>query len=239
MTRAHNERVFAVDRLELACAPHRWRFAEEKRTEIEAHFARCRQEKPQLWNGRVLLMRDHTLSNRTLHGTFFETEFANIMAWRDWGFPDRTVTNCFAQGAVRASDGGFLLGVMASHTANAGRIYFPSGTPDPTDIRCGRVDLEASVMRELTEETGLTPDAVSAEPGWHVLPVGARLAVIKLLDARESAEALRARILDHIGSDAHPELSDIHIVHAPCDFDPMMPDFVTAFLTHVWRSQAT
>ena len=37
----------------------------------------------------------------------------------------------------------------------------------------------------------------------------------------------------HIKARRQPELADIRIVRAP-DFDPMMPPFVTAFLTHVW-----
>ena len=82
---------------------------------------------------------------------------ASFIAWRDWGFPDRAVRNCFAAGAIRASDGAFVLGVMGPQTANAGKIYFPAGTPDPGDVVGQEVDLAGSVRREIAEETGLGP----------------------------------------------------------------------------------
>ena len=61
-------------------------------------------------------------------------------------------------GAVRASDGAFLLGVMDAHTANAGKIYFPAGIADRSDVVGETVDLAGNVMREVAEETGLTAD---------------------------------------------------------------------------------
>ena len=39
-----------------------------------------------------------------------------------------------------------------------------------------------------------------------------------------------------IGRVENPELADIRIVHGPADFDPMMPPFVTAFLSHALRN---
>jgi 8-oxo-dGTP pyrophosphatase MutT (NUDIX family) len=82
--------------------------------------------------------------------------------------------------ALRAQDG-FVLAEMGAHTANAGRIYFPAGTPDPGDVAQGQVDLAASVLRELTEETGLTPDELTIDPDWLVVDAGPYNACMKLM----------------------------------------------------------
>ena len=224
----------AIDRLELGVAPYAWPFAQERRDEIADHFATLRRAKPEIWNGRVLLMKDAAIGDGVLHGTYFETGFADFMAWRDWDFPDRAVRNCFSMGALRGSDGGFLLGVMSAFTANAGRIYFPAGTPEPADIVGGTVDLLGSVLRELQEETGLDPVEFSIAQGWTAVDHGPRLALMKAIHADRSAETLRQEVLRHLASEARPELADIRIVRSPDDFDPAMPDFVTAYLSYVW-----
>src|SRR5258708_1173213 len=106
-------RIVSVDRLDLGFPPYRCRFPDARRHDIEAYFAACRKSKPQLWNGRVLLMRDLAIADGTLRGVFFETGFADFMAWRDWRFPDSSVVNCFSMAALRTSDGAYLLGVMS------------------------------------------------------------------------------------------------------------------------------
>jgi hypothetical protein len=230
-------RVVPLDHLDLAFAPRRWPFAQARRAEIDAHFAELKLRRPGVWNGRVLLLHRWAIEGATLHGAFFESDFASFMAWRDWGFPDATVTNCFAMGALRSSDGAFLLGVMGAHTANAGQIYFAAGTPDPNDIAGASVDLGGSVWREVAEETGLTSADLTAETGWHAVLAGPLLAVMRILQARERADALRARMLAHLASEKAPELSDIRIVRGADDLDPRMPAFVAAFLNSVWSGR--
>jgi 8-oxo-dGTP pyrophosphatase MutT (NUDIX family) len=230
--------VLAVDRLELGVVPYAWPFAHERRAEIAAHFAHLRRSKPDLWNGRVLLMNAAAIGGGVLRGTFFETGFADFMAWRDWGFPDPAVRNCFAMGALRGSDGAYLLGVMSAFTANAGRTYFPAGTPDPSDVSGETVDLLGSVLRELAEETGLNPAAFSPAPDWTAVVAGPRLALMKAIAADHPAEVLREAVLSHLATEERPELADVRIVRSPADFDPAMPDFVTTYLTHIWAQEA-
>jgi 8-oxo-dGTP pyrophosphatase MutT (NUDIX family) len=179
-----------------------------------------------------VLAKGCRIAHRRLSGTCFETDFASFLAWRDWGFPDREATNCFAMGALRSADGAFLLGVMGSHTANAGLVYFPAGTPEPGDVVEGRLDLAGSITREVAEETGLTPDDYAAEAGWHAVPAGPRLAVMKILAAPATASELERKIGAHMARETKPELAGIRIVRRTGDLDPKMPDFVRSFLAH-------
>jgi 8-oxo-dGTP pyrophosphatase MutT (NUDIX family) len=223
-----------VERLDLAFAPRPWPFALERRAEIERHFEKLKQAKPALWNGSMLLLHHHAIADDVFHGAYLQTDFASAIAWRDWGYPDAMVKNCFGMGALRASDGAFLLGVMGAHTANAGKIYFPAGIVDQSDIAGETIDLAGNVMREVAEETGLTAGEVEAEDGWHSVFAGPNIAMVKVLHAREPATALRARILAHLAQEKQPELADIRIVRDPADLDPMVPRYVTAFLTAAW-----
>lgn len=227
-------RIVRVERVNLAFAPRKWTFAEERRAEVECHFDELKRRRPAVWNGRILLLHDHVCENAVFHGSCFETDFASFLAWRDWGFPDPDVRNCFGAGALRACDGAFLLGVQAEGTANAGNIYFPAGILDESDIVGETVDITGNVFREVAEETGLSSGDFEADEGWYSVFAGPRIAQVKILRAHETATTLRSRILTHLMRQPEPELADLRIVRDPADFDPMMPPFITAFLSHAW-----
>lgn len=222
--------IIPVSRLDLRFELAEWPFAIERRAEIDAHFAQLRAEKPELWNGRVLLLRRGAIAAGILSGAYLETDFASMMAWRDWGFPDTTIHNCFPMAALRSSDGAFLLGVMGPHTATAGQIYFAAGTPDRNDIVGDTVDLAGGVMRELTEETGLDANDVEPEAGWFATPLGQRIALMKVMQGREPAAVLRERIRAFLGRQKQPELADIYVARGVKDLHPAMPPYVAAFL---------
>jgi 8-oxo-dGTP pyrophosphatase MutT (NUDIX family) len=207
-----------------------WPFADIRRAEIDAHFAEAQRAKPQIWNGRLLLGRHPVFAGDHFAASYFETDFASLLAWRDWGFPDKDVFNGFGMGALRSADGAFVLGEMAPHTSLAGRIYFPSGTPDLDDIRDGAVDLAGNVAREIEEETGLSPGEYFGDADWHCVYAGPTLAMIRLLHVDMPGEALRARIEANLALQQSPELSAIHLVREVGDLTDAMPRFVTAFI---------
>ena len=122
----------------------------------------------------MLLLGRRALAQRadgalSLRGAFFETDYADFVAWRAFGHPGERVDNCFSMAALRSAEGAFLLGEMSPHTMNGGQIYFPAGTPDPNDVFDGKVDLDASARRELLEETGVVAEDAVDAPGWTVV----------------------------------------------------------------------
>ncbi|MDI3561662.1 NUDIX hydrolase [Bradyrhizobium sp. Arg816] len=229
--------IHRVTTLDLAVRPIAWPFAEERRAEIAAHFAEKQRERPKMWNGRVLLGRDAVFTDGHLAATYFETDFASFLAWRDWGFPDKAVFNGFGMGALRASDGAFIMGEMAQHTANAGRIYFPSGTPDLDDVSDGALDIPGSVIRELGEETGLTAADYRTQPDWHCVVTGPSIAMIQIINLDMPGDVAQARIEANLAREADPELSAIHLVRGMSDLTPSMPRFVTAFVEQQFASR--
>src|SRR5262249_11007518 len=106
-----------------------------------------------------------------------------------------------------------------------------------SDIEGETVDLGRNLLREIGEETGLTVDDFEADAGWITVLAGPRIAQMKMLRARESAEALRERILAYLRSQAEPGRAGNRVGRGPSDCDPKMPPFVVAFLSHIWNGR--
>jgi len=222
--------IHRVTRLDLRVEPWAWPFVAQRGPEIAAHFAEKQREKPALWNGPVLLGREPVFGSGLLQASYFETDFASLLAWRDWGYPDRGVFDGFGMGALRSADGAFVLGQMGEQTANAGRIYFPAGTPDPDDVSDGALDIAASVAREVEEETGLTPHDYQACAHWDCVVTGASIAMMRILDVAAPGDQLQRRIEANLAAQTDPELSAIRLVRSKGDLTASMPRFVTAYL---------
>jgi len=228
-----------VDALDFKLAPGVWDFAQERAAEIDAHWALRLAEQPRLFNGRVLMLGPHAIETRAgarvLTGTFLETDFKNFLAWREFGSPTANACNGFSMAALRGADGAFILGEMAAHTASAGAVYFPAGTPDRSDVFGDTVDLDASVRRELFEETGLRAAAAEVAPGWIVVRDPGRVACMKPIRLSGAAAEVCAEIEATLAAEARPEFSRMHIVRGPADFTGAMPEFVRAYMTHMFE----
>jgi 8-oxo-dGTP pyrophosphatase MutT (NUDIX family) len=215
-----------------------WRFAQERAEEIEAHWQKRRARTPDLYNGRVLLMHrtgSEEDCGAVLEGTCFEADYKSFTAWRDFGFSGE-ILNVFAMAALRSADGAFLLGEMGPNTASAGKIYFPAGTPEPSDLKDGLVDFEGSARRELKEETGIDESELSFTPGWSVVFDGAYVACMKRMRSPLTAAEIVARTDQFLARDKNPELTRLKPVISVADFDAEhMPAFMRAYLQHALR----
>jgi 8-oxo-dGTP pyrophosphatase MutT (NUDIX family) len=236
-------RIVEVAELDFIFVARPWPFAEAEAGKIAAYWRARRAAQPRLYNGRVLLLGEHAFERRedgaeALRGAFFETDYAAFLAWKDFGFPDAQICNAFSMAALIAEDGAFLLGEMAAHTANAGAIYFPAGTPDPSDVVAGRVDLKRSATRELFEETGIAPHEVAYGPEWTVVYAPPRIACMKIMRLLAPAEAIKARVDAFLGDDPDAELTAMHIVRGPEDIDEnRFPRFVVDFLRYAFAQR--
>ncbi len=225
-----------VAELDFKLEANAWPFAKTHAAGIAAHWAQLSKAKPAVYNGRVLLLGRRELSQRAdgelkLKGAFFEADYADFIAWRAFGHPGARVDNCFSMAALRSAEGAFLLGEMAPHTMSGGQIYFPAGTPDPSDVFDGKVDLEASARRELLEETGVMAAEAIVRRGWTVVFAPQRIACMKLMTLASTADEAKERIDAFLALDPHAEFSSMHIVRGPDDIDEeRTPPFVAAYI---------
>lgn len=209
----------------------RWRWADDNREAISANWQRRIADKPRMFNGRVLLLGDISVAPETCSSIYFEVDYADLVAWIDMGYPDASVGNGFAMGALRGSDGAFICGIMADHTVNAGRVYFAAGTPDRSDLRSdGTVDLAGSLTRELIEETGLHEGDYIVSDEWIVVQRWPTVAMMRMVTLNVPAEEGAAEIRARIAAQTLPELQGVRIVRGLDDIDPAaMPLFLQSF----------
>jgi 8-oxo-dGTP pyrophosphatase MutT (NUDIX family) len=225
-----------VDRLDFALSPWTWPFAESRRTAIAQLFDGLRENKPALWNGKLLLLRDAMLAGATLSGTFFETDYAAMLAALAWDAMGNEVKSCFPAAAVLSADGAFVLGEMAAHTQNAGQVLLPCGSVERGDASDGRVDLFATLRRELLEETGIAADSLAATAGWYAVSAGALLPLIKVMRAAAPADELLRRICANLADQRDPEFCKVVAARQPSELSRQVPHWVSAFLQHFWEA---
>lgn len=218
--------------------PYEWPWARDNAEAVAAHWARRQAERPAMFDGIVLMSCGFAVADGVCRIDLFETRFSALLTHRDGGRADATVANAFAAIVPWTADGAVLVGEMGSHTASAGRLYFPCGTPDRDDVRGDGVDLAGSAEREFLEETGLALPA-GADEEWLLLEGEGKLAFLRPVRFPETAGILLARAEAHRQAEADPELAGLRALRGPADIDPdRMPGFVRAYLAEAFGPRA-
>ncbi|MGL5362059.1 MAG: NUDIX domain-containing protein [Bosea sp. (in: a-proteobacteria)] len=228
--------IVDLERIDARISAYDWAFSRESRAEIDAYWLKRSAGNPAMFNGRVLLQHAASMQDGVFAASYFETDYSDFLAWLQMGVPGTSPRNGFAMAALRANDGGFILGQMAQNTANPGRVYFAAGTPDLYDVNAaGEVDLAGSVLRELAEETGLRADEVSVGQGWKAVFANKRIAFMRPVSIDLPAEAARALMLERMKNLHEEELSGIVIIRSMADCAKHdMPPFMIDYLRHMF-----
>jgi 8-oxo-dGTP pyrophosphatase MutT (NUDIX family) len=224
-----------VHSIDIRVTSYDWPFLREAREDIARFWRDFSANKRHVFDGRVLLLHRHDWRDDAFHGLAFETSYSAFMAWKILGFPETGVRNFFGMAALRSRDGAFILGEMGPHTAHAGESYFPAGTPDPSDINGGMVDLAGSVARECQEETGLSEPDLDWRDEWTAIIMGGQIAFMR--DGRLKTDATSAMrlIQANLAKQDMPEFSKLHILRQASDAHRLtMPAFMQPFLDHVF-----
>ncbi len=220
-----------------------WDFQSAQADRIEEHWRRRQAQSPHMFNGIVYLMRRIELHDGKgaagLAASLVRTDFKSYLFWRERGFPAAGVRDGFGSALIRSAEGHVLLGRQRPGNVNDGAAYLPGGFIDADDVQpSGAIDITASILRELGEETGLAPADVAITPGYLVTFDGAQMSIARELRSPLPAATLRDRILAHISKDPASELIDAVIVDGVTDLEGLgLAPYARRLLAWLFREQ--
>ncbi|HWU62793.1 MAG TPA: NUDIX hydrolase [Ensifer sp.] len=230
--------LFDLSGYDISVAPGPHPLYEQKRADIEANWVAEYEANPALFNGEMLIHRDIRLdATGRLFATGHLTPYATMLWWRKQ--PDRPIVeHLFPIAVPITSDGAILAIEMAANTANAGRIYCAAGSLDAHDIVDGKVDLDANMMREVAEETGIDLSTATPIGGYLGVRVFRAVTVFRTFllpyDAREACE----RVRHHMETDHEQEIAGPVIIRDKGREGRNYPAFMPPIIDRIFSSDS-
>lgn len=228
-------RVMFVEACDLTVSDAVWAFAIENADAIDAHWQRATLANPSYFNGRIYVLAQSRMEDGVFSGRLIAAEFKAFLFWKETGQTDTTICDVFGSALIRSGDGAILLGRQRAGNLNAGLVYLPGGFIDPRDRDDeGRVDIRASVLREVEEETGLRARTLAVSEGYLVTTVGQQVSIAVELVGDRDAVGMMAFMREAVAHEAAPELEEIVAVRTLADLDLLpMPEYAQVLLRHV------
>lgn len=227
--------VHRVDSCVLRAGKSIWRYAQDAAGIIEAEWREAQASNPTYFNGPVYVVDRLSIADGACDATLLRSDFKSYLYWRARGYPECGVRDGFGSALIRAGDGAYLLGRQRSGNINSGLTYLPGGFIDDRDVADdGTIDIQASIARELYEETGLTEADVAMLPGYLLTETGAQLSIATTFQSPLDSRDLKSTIERHLAADAKSELDSISIISTIGDLDGLpMPRYARVLLGHL------
>lgn len=201
-------RLFRLTAAHIRVLPEPHPVYAEKRAEIEANWRDEVARNPNLFNGRLILLRRMTLEGDRVEAVGHEVPYSTHLWWRRQ--PARMgAFHAFSWAVPLSSDGALMAIRMGPSTANPGLVYCAAGSLEPEDIVDGTVDLEANMRREVAEETGLDlSDALADREGWAAFRNNT-LMMCRFYRFPWTAAEIIDRVRAHMAVDHEQEIDDV------------------------------
>jgi 8-oxo-dGTP pyrophosphatase MutT (NUDIX family) len=210
--------VIRADSLRLSVTNAPWPLAIENAAAISSHFAHRQAANPSFYDGRVFVLRDVWCEGTGMKASLSLERFSSFLYWRDGKARDDATLDGFGSALVQSAEGHVLAIKASPGTLNAGRVYLPGGFIDARDLRAdGVIDIEASIARELAEETGLDALSLHRRPGYLVGRHGRHCCFCIAYRATLGSEELRRTMLAGAERDTEREIADVIIVRNTAD----------------------
>lgn len=230
--------LMRLDGAELKLEPGRHPYEAQEREAIDAFWARRTAANPRLYDGEAVLFGAVAVSGGGLAATGHAIRYAGLIHFLSLEAPAPATTHIYCAAALIGRDGRAVMGRMAHHTVNAGKVYFPSGSLELADFRDGVADLDANMAREAMEETGIALSRAQREAGLLYWRNPRIVALFRVYRFAETAAELAAEIEAHIAAGADDELTGA-VVLEPGETRDDMPLSNRAFMTWLAAQGAT
>ncbi len=209
-------------------------FETANRAAIDAEWATALAQNPRLFNGPMFLISRIELDGATVRGAMHETDFATFLHWRR-NRPVDGLWYCAATAIPVLCDGKLLAIRMASHTVNAGLVYFPAGSFDPDDFIDGRLEPSRCMAREFVEETGIALDESAADPCHVGVMIDTFLILARRYQLPFDGKEAKARILAHQSASGDDEIDDVLILDPADDQRATLSSYMPPLMR--WHAQ--
>ncbi len=192
---------------------------------IDAYWKERIANNPELFNGEFYLTVDCSVNGERLEAVYRRTDFATFLFWLVHPTDIEGVFHIFSLAAMVSSDNKILMGKMAAHTANAGRVYIPSGSISDDDLSDGKMDFDGCMRREAFEETGIKLNASQAQDYFTLIEKKGVLALIKEFSVALTSDELLKQVRANLPLLEELELEDVY-AYGPGEIDETMPEFL-------------
>lgn len=221
-------KVYAVNRVAVRVVPGKLAYAERNQIAIKENWRKQVAAKPALFDGEIFLASRAIIENGKFSAEFQRSSFATLMFWRVDQSVDRP-WHIFGSGVMVSAEGHLIAARQANHGALGGKVYFPAGTIDDTDIFDGQVNYETNMRREVLEETGIDLAAARAEASTYLVTANRSIALFRRYYFDISTAELVGRIENYLAQQEQSELSQIIPISGSNDLDEKSPSYIHAF----------